>query len=258
MLALFFACNNNTQEPPKAVTLTTATYKKSAGRDCAQMDSIHHQCAQLQLAWPEVKDGAAPLKTSVAAWANKFLVGVLEPEAKDSTAAGKTLEAAARSFFQTHGEWSKEAPESPLGEWVAESTDTVLLNDGAHLTLQINAYIFTGGAHGMPLSAVGTFDVATGKQLTWAEMVSDSEAFKVLAEKKFRETRADIFKSEGEGGSAFDFDETFSFQLPGNYGLTDKGIYCIYLPYEVTPYVFGNTEFVIPFGEMGALLKLKK
>jgi hypothetical protein len=88
--------------------------------------------------------------------------------------------------------------------------------------------------------------------------VNDPKQFQSFAEQKFKAARPELFKSEQEGGLGFQFDETNPFQLPNNYGLTDKGIYCVFVPYEVTPYAFGSTEFVIPFEELGSHLKFKK
>ena len=82
--------------------------------------------------------------------------------------------------------------------------------------------------------------------------MTDKNALRVLAEKAFRTERAEAF-NEG-----FDFDETFVFDLPINFGLTETGILFYYNAYEVGPYALGSTEFVIPFAELGNLAKIKK
>lgn len=142
-----------------------------------------------------------------------------------------------------------------MGQWTAESKDTTLLNDGKYLTLEINGYTYAGGAHGSPTAAVATFDALTGKQLTWADLVNDQSTLKVLAENIFRTTRMDIFAPE-DGSEPFEFDETFQFALPQNYGLVAGGIYCHYLAYEVGPYAIGSTQFVIPFESLGSNFKI--
>lgn len=258
-LALFFSCNNvQPPAPAKSVLLASVNFEKNSGRDCAKMDSIHNHCAEVKLRWPEVKDGPEALKTAVTAWTNTFIISLLAPADGDSTISKMSIESATQDFQQMHSDWSKEAPDSPMGEWFVESKDTVLLNDGKHLTLEIDANTFSGGAHGLSLAAVTSFEVATGKTLTWADLVNDPKQFQSVVEQKFKTTRPELFKSEQEGGLGFQFDETNPFQLPNNYGLTDKGIYCVFVPYEVTPYAFGSTEFVIPFEEVGSNLKLKK
>lgn len=251
LLGILFACNNQPQAPvaAKEVTVGTLNFNKSEGSDCNKPDSLRTNCAEITLSWPNLESGSDALKNSVAAWANTFVVSLLSPEADAATAATVKVEAAAQNFFKSRAEFAKEAPDSPLGLWVAESKSTTLLNDGKHLTLELTGYSFTGGAHGNPVASVATFDNTTGKQLTWDDLVTDKAALQTLAEKKFRTERADIFK---EG---FDFDETFKFALPANYGLTKDGIYFHYLHYEVGPYAIGNTTFTLPFAEIGAIAK---
>lgn len=245
-------------EPVKPIELNTLILKKSEGKDCDKVDSLRVMCAEIDLAWPEVKSGPEPLKSAVSGWANSFVTGMLAPEMDSVAALTAKVEDGAKGFFKMHADFTKENPEVYFGNWTVESSDTVLLNDGKYLTLEIAAYAFMGGVHGNPVAAVGTFEAATGKLLSWDDLVTDKVKMQAIAEKKFREERADLFKPEAEGGVAYSFDETFPFKLPDNFGLTEKGIYCHFLHYEVTPYVCGNTVFVIPFSEIGDIYKLKQ
>lgn len=256
LTASFYACQQNPPAPPKSVMLGSAGLQQSRGLDCDKPDSLRTNCAVLDLHWPEVKEGPAGLKKAVADWTTGYIGGILAPET--SSNASISIDSAARAFFLSHQAMSKEAPDSPLGHWTAESHDTVLLNDGVHLTLKIDGFLYTGGAHGLPLASIASFDIATGKQLGWADLVQDTVQLQKIAEQQFRQEREDLFKPEAEGGADFKFDDVFVFKLPDNFGLTDKGIYCCYVPYEVTPYVFGPTEFVIPFEALGGLLKHQK
>jgi hypothetical protein len=103
---------------------------------------------------------------------------------------------------------------------------------------------------------VATFDVLTGKQLTWNDLVTDQKALQKVAEQAFRAERADVFQP-GDGAEPFVFDDIFQFALPQNYGLVEDGIFCYYLPYEVGPYAMGSTQFVIPFAKLGDISKIK-
>ncbi len=253
--ATVFSCTNTPEPKPVPVTIGQLSYTKSEGPDCDKPDSLRLNCAAIHLQWPETKTGSDALKKTVTAWAEGFLISLLAPPLDSAAPQLTTVDAAAQNFFQTHREWTKEAPESVLSYYVAESTDSVLLNDGRHLTLMINGYAYMGGAHGSPQEAVRSFDVQTGKLLAWPDLVTDTVAVKTLAEKKFRTVRADLFQQSADGSPGFDFDDVFVFQLPVCYGLTQQGIYFHYQHYEVTPYAFGTTDFVIPFAELGALKK---
>lgn len=254
---LLVSCQNTPKADPKPLILDNLTLKKSEGPDCNKPDTLRNNCAVVDLAWPDVKDGSVALKKAIADWSLTFLCGMLSPEIDSATGRPATVAAAVDSFFQMHRAFVKEAPESPMANFDAESSDTVLLNDGRYLTLQLDGYVYAGGAHGSPMTGVATFETATGKKLMWSDLVTDSTALQTLAEKKFREVRADIFKPDTEGNPGFNFDETFPFTLPASYGLTNKGIYFFYQHYEVTPYALGTTDFVIPFEELGTLSKKK-
>ena len=258
-LASLFSCKNDTKTPAaEAVIVETLHFNKSDGADCDKPDTLRLDCAAINLSYPTVEEGSEPLKKSVAAWAEGYLMGILEGyDSLGNPIPSNSLDAAAASFFQTRRDFAKDAVDAPMGSWVAESTDTVLLNDGKHLTLENVGYTFQGGAHGSPTASVATFDANTGKQLTWDDLVTDTTALKVVAEKKFREERADIFKPT-DGSEPFQFDDVFQFKLPDNYGLTEAGIYCHYLAYEVGPYAIGSSVFTIPFAELGALSKIKQ
>lgn len=260
MLVFSLSCkNNNNQEAAiSKITIGKTSIVKSMGRDCDKPDSLRFSCAAVNLNIPTIEQGTEALKNSVAQWANSYMVGVLMPEADSAALPKISIDTALQSFFKEFEALVKEAGgDTPMTNFTAESTDTVLLNDGRYLTLEMTGYIFTGGAHGSPLANVATFDVQSGKQLTWDDLVTDKAALKVLAEKKFMEERVDIFKPT-DGMEPFKFDDIFKFDLPQNYGLTKDGIYCHYVPYEVGPYAIGSTVLVISFKELGDLYKMKK
>jgi len=255
MLASVFSCKNETKTPEAAPVVGQLQYKKTHGTDCDKPDTLRYNCLTINLVWPNIESGSDAIKKSVSDWANNYLIAILSSSSMDVPAPATTVEAAATVFIEAHKAFSIDAADSPMGQWTAESKDTTLLNDGKYLTLEINGYTYAGGAHGSPTAAVATFDAVTGKQLTWADLVNDQSALQVLAENIFRTTRMDIFAPE-DGSEPFEFDETFQFALPQNYGLVAGGIYCHYLAYEVGPYAIGSTQFVIPFESLGSNFKI--
>lgn len=258
-IASIISCKEGpkTPEPAKGVTINTLNFNKMDGNDCEKPDTMRVDCATINLTWPKVEDGPEPLKQSVAAWADDYLSSILVGyDTLGNPIKTNGIEAAAVSFFQTRKEYAQDAEGSPMGNWLAESSDTVLLNDGQHLTLEIVAFTFEGGAHGSPTAAVATFENSTGKLLSWDDLVTDTSAMKAIAEQNFRKERADIF-APTDGSEPFQFDDIFQFKLPDNYGLTKEGIFCYYLAYEVGPYAIGETVFTIPFADIAAISKIK-
>ncbi len=248
--ALLLSCKNE----PKPVALESLKISKKQGADCDQPDTLRTHCAEVILSYPSVKEGSEALKKAVAEWETHFLVSVLASSDDSAAMAAMNIEGAVRSFFLMHKDWTTEAPDANA-YYTAFISDTVLLNDGKLLTPKMEGHNYTGGAHGSQFSAVSTFDAATGRQLTWTDLVTDTTALLALAEKKFREVKADIFMPLDDGSEGFTFDNIFVFTLPANYGLTDRGVYFCYVPYEVTPYAYGSTDFVLTFAELGTIRK---
>jgi hypothetical protein len=238
-LLTWMACQK--KEAPQVETLS---FRKTQG-DCDKVDSLRTFCANIDLQYPSVVKGEKPLQDSVTKWTNTFLFNLLDTgEESKST----TLDQAAAAFFKSHDEMKGSVMAS--GFDATTGTD-VLYNDAKYLTLAINAHSYQGGAHGNHNEAINTFDVQTGKILTWDDLVNDKSALLALAEKKLRTERADVFK---EG---FDFDDTFQFTLPAAYGLTQKGLFLYYVPYEIMPYALGASEVAISFQELGTNAKIR-
>jgi hypothetical protein len=226
---------------------STLTERMEGNCEEADMES---NCAKVSLSLPIVKDNNEALKTAVSNWAQDFAIGMLDPstELDKVPENGNALEAAVQSFMTMYKEMLEEMPDSPVN-YTVEITDTVLLNDGKHLTLYLDAYTFAGGAHPNPSAAVATFEVQTGKKLTVQDMVTDLEALQSMAEKKYREVKAEAFND------GFDFTPDWPFKLADNIGLTKEGIYFCYVPYEVAAYAIGFAEFTLSFEELKDILK---
>ncbi len=243
---------NKPVEAPKKLTIESATIERKNGPDCEKADSLIQNCARVEFRYPVVKDGTDSLRQAVDNWAKEFMtMWIGMSEEPDNL---PPLDEAITSFFNMQQEQAKEVPDMPV-YFVAETTDTVLLNDGKYLTLMMDGYSFAGGAHPNAGSAVATWDVATCHKVTLDQLVTNLDSLQMIAEQKFKEVRADLFKPEAEGGIGFQFDEIFPFKLADNTGLVENGIYFIYVPYEVGPYAIGETEFVLTFDEIKSIRK---
>ncbi|MEZ4987182.1 MAG: DUF3298 domain-containing protein [Saprospiraceae bacterium] len=245
---LVFSCKNDPPASSTPLLIDKEGRNIQEGADCDKPDSLRLDCTVIDLGWPKLTDASEALKANVSTWSNAFTKSLL---AMDPDAPAETIDDYVREFIEQHRTFRAEAPDSPMGQWTAESSFEPLMNDGKYLTLKMDGYSFAGGAHGNPAGALATWNVATGQQLTWDDLVTDKAQMLTLAEAAFRKTRPELF----EGEYPHVFDEIFPFKLPESYGLVEKGIYFLYAHYEVGPYAIGSTEFVIPFEELGDLKK---
>ena len=248
----FYACKNNQSGnnasvvPATPVSLTSGTIVQKNGPDCDKPDSLRLNCVEVNFQYPVVTSGPEIMKTAVETWAKDFMTSMVAyAEEPDNM---PLLEEAIQGFFNLHDESVRDYPEGPA-YFIAEVKDTVLLNDGTHLTLQLDGYSYSGGAHPNPSSSVATWEAATGKRVKLEDVVTDLTALQKIAEQKFRQEQAEAFQQ------GFEFDESFPFKLADNTGLLKDGIYFCYVPYEVGPYAMGYTQFVIPFDEIRQIMK---
>ncbi|MFZ2554049.1 MAG: RsiV family protein [Psychrobacter urativorans] len=116
---------------------------------------------------------------------------------------------------------------------------------------EINSYVFTGGAHGMPLSEYLIFDVNSKKQVTLADMLQPGKQsrFKALAYQAYKEW----VKTVDEDVS--NYEKNWPFTLSDNVTLTDKGVNIRYQHYDIGPYAYGMPLLSIPYAKLSGIIK---
>lgn len=250
-LAFAFSCKpvqKKAATDGKPVTLETRSIRQNKGSDCEkQPDSLRTDCAIVDITAPKI-NGTNALSKSVDAWVDRYLLHQINwAIASEDGNEPKTVEDGIKQFFTNHAE---NAGSISSGQYALTCTHEALFNDGKYLTLMLKGYAFTGGNRVLDDVAIASFDVKTGKQLTWDDLVKNQKALLRIAQAKVQETRADAFKE----GFAFDKEEPFA--LPLNYGLTSDGILMHYTTGEIYQ-LGGTTAFTVNFDELGQNLKIE-
>ncbi|MGM8937534.1 RsiV family protein [Psychrobacter glaciei] len=116
---------------------------------------------------------------------------------------------------------------------------------------EINSYVFTGGAHGMPYSEYLIFDASSKKQIQLADMLqtgkkSRFEAQAYAAYKTWVKTVDNDLSS---------YEKNWPFTLSDNVTLTDKGVDIRYQHYSIGPYAYGMPVLSIPYSKLGGVIK---
>lgn len=139
--------------------------------------------------------------------------------------------------------------------WEAKIEGAISYEDDNYLTIVLDTYLFTGGAHGYTSKKFLNFDKKKGVELENLELFNNAEEFRTFAEEVFRRTEnIPTGKSINHTGFMFEQD---SFYLPENIGFTEKGIKLLYNPYEVASYTDGTIELVLPHSEVKKYLAKK-
>ncbi len=116
---------------------------------------------------------------------------------------------------------------------------------------EINSYVFTGGAHGMPYSEYLIFDPQTKSQIQLADMLQSNQKskFKALAYNAYK----DWVKTVADDVTSYE--KNWPFTLSDNVTLTDKGIDIRYQHYSIGPYAYGMPVLSIPYDKLGGIIK---
>jgi hypothetical protein len=123
----------------------------------------------------------------------------------------------------------------------------------------IEAYFFTGGAHGNSAFFTTTFDKELGKELTLSDVVGHETSYEKIASVvepialeqlllKIQENSLPIQRDELENALRVTFAEGLAPKAE-NFSLwyvDGKKIIFLFPPYQIAPYVFGTVRVPVP------------
>jgi len=139
--------------------------------------------------------------------------------------------------------------------WEAKIKGSISYEDAKFITIILDSYLFTGGAHGYTSKRFLNFDKKKGTEMENSELFKNTEDFLVFAEEMFRK-KENIPKNKSINYTGFMFEQD-SFYLPENIGFTKDGLKLLYNPYEVASYTDGPIELVLPHTEIKKFLAKK-
>lgn len=190
----------------------------------------------------QVYDGQPALNAAV----RRQLTGQLVVTGENPTTPD-SLEAAADQFLATaagvaaegsHG-WELSGDTKQIGRW----HDLV--------TVAINSYEFTGGAHGMPITQWLNWDLAENHAVPLGRLIASGqeEAFWNAAE------QAHARWVEKEAPSDDGFREDWPFQQTDSYRLTRDGVVLHYDVYSIAPYAMGQPQLTVPWSALDGVIR---
>lgn len=119
--------------------------------------------------------------------------------------------------------------------------------DETCVSFYMQDYDYQGGAHGMPYWIGCTFDLQTGKRLSLADIIDNSEEeLKEIVTGYFREMIEKNPDDYWEDAIDIAREET-DFEM--SFYLTDYGIHFYFEPYLLSSYAAGFQEITIPYSE---------
>jgi len=163
-----------------------------------------------------------------------------------------SIEKAADMFKNTYEQFIKDFEDSNQ-KWEANTEGEETYQSPQVLSVSINSYVDTGGAHGNTVINLLNFNPDNGKLYENADMLEINDSLLKLVETRFLEA----IKRKSVKSDLKDYFFGEEFHLPENIGFSEEGVIFLYNTYEASAYSLGITEFEISFDELANYLKIQ-
>ena len=176
------------------------------------------------------------------------LLQQLQGSGDSEEAAADSLDKVAQQFIDDAGAVS----EISAARWELNGDAKQLARRGDLLTIVVNSYLYTGGAHGMPVSHWLNWDLAKEQPVALTDVLApgQAQAFWKLAEASHQQW----LDSQGVDG---EFRKNWPFTHSDDFRLTDQGIELLYGVYTLGPYSMGEVTLTIPRDRLSTLVREK-
>lgn len=133
-------------------------------------------------------------------------------------------------------------------------TGRVVFADKRILSYEIEQYVYMGGAHGMNSRHCYNFCMESGLLLNEDDLFAEGyqEPLSELLRTALVEQSEEFDSADALTAAGFDLENV---RPNGNFSFSEDGITWVFTPYEIAPYVYGETEI---FLDNSRLEKLKK
>lgn len=201
------------------------------------------QCPIVEIELP-VAEQSKKIGRTIGNSLNEEVIALLLFEEKKSI---RTIPQAINSFESAYKDLVREFPDESI-PWEARINGEVIYEDQHLISIQLNSYVFTGGAHGYGSTHFLNFNRKNGEELERNDLIKNRDKFEDFAEMKFREQES--IPANGSINSTGFMFERDAFHLPENIGYTEEGLKLLYNPYEVASYADGVIELVLTYDEV--------
>lgn len=138
------------------------------------------------------------------------------------------------------------------GYAITDQVETARLDETV-LSLVMTAVDATGGAHGTTSARTMNFDLATGKQLSLADLTEDQAAL----EARLAETIAAEIAADPDSYYPGAADQAGDLVTDSAWCFTDEGMTVLVDPYVLAPFAAGVLRFTVPYDQLADLLDAK-
>ncbi len=227
-LTLVLGLSNCTQK--ESLTFQKQNFATDSLLNCKNID-----CASIEINLLKSIDNTSVAKT-INQEIEKVVCDVLNIGEETTITSMKQ---AVAMFNDSYTDMHKEFPDETVPYEASIDCDLTFQCENL-ISIIMDSYVFTGGAHGYGGVSFINVNTKTGKRISNKELFKDYTQFEDFAEKAFR-TQHNIPKEASINSTGLFF-ENDTFSLPENIGFTDTEMILYYNPYEISSYAEGPIE----------------
>ena len=238
-----FSCTDEKAASSPLVSFERRSLLKGAEKDC---DSLAQDCSSISLKYLSAvgtEERVRNINTSLFLHLRRL---VLPEEPGMETDYDKLARQFLAQAEKATGEFPGEAP------WRVTIEEKLYFRQEGLISIGIEAFVFTGGAHGYSSLSFLNFDPATGDLLSPEDIFLSG--FTELAETYFRQ-KWDIPLKGNINSTGFRF-ENDRFRLPSNLGFDSENVVLVYDASRIGPKPSGQITVEIPRQQAWPFLKL--
>ena len=240
---LLLACSNTTE-----ILVAAASFSEEELEIC-----IDVSCPEINISYITVT-GDEEISAVINDNVKNFIIESLYLGDETMLPSAKNIAEAAKQFVEMYRTHSAEFPDMQM-EYFAEIKVKETYKSENLLSLRMNQYLFTGGAHGYGATSFTNFDLHTGMPIPIEDLFKDYEAFEEFVEARFRKAN-DILENDSINSTGFWFEED-EFYLPEALGFTESSLIIIFNQYEIASYAAGPINLEIPIEEVSPFLAIQ-
>ena len=252
-LLLCFSCKNES----KPITSSASSNKAQVENPAFQLKNVKQKvgdcqsesnCLEVNVIYPVLSNFKKEIQDQINESIKDQVISSMEME--DESTEGLTIEETVQVWVESFKEYLSDEIENDAKWYYKLAGSGTIYKHFAVVALPVSVY--TGGAHPNFFQYSSNYNLHTGEEIEFEDIILDIVAFKKTTEEAFYKAVKE--KDQEADKSMFFWDKPF--YLPENFTITEKGLKLYYNPYEAAAYVFGKIEFTIPYEELTGVISL--
>lgn len=244
------ACNHR---GPASLALERYRYELP---DTSRCDTTQNQGVDLEVAYfllKENTDVARRINDSLRQFSIGSIVSWLDSSTVASYPDARTDLVTAATLFAAEYASMRHDMGGLTGCWELQTRIDTTHATAHALTVKVETFAYTGGAHPNSNLSFYTFDRQTGRLLILTDLFADTTALAGVVEKAFRKQQGLLPQYDLEERGYFLRDGKFF--LPANIGFGRDGMIFYYNPYEIAAYALGPIAVTVPYEQLNGIMQ---